>query len=162
MPPGAFIASRDVKTGGSKMYTAFKSTQTFEEYTARMAADCRTPHLHEILLASDASWLYSDLDYTSRAHDPQNFLERRQHLHHLLEHFCTHIMQLPPSLLQPLEVAASHGALSTVFTSAAFTRFGRESPSRIWRRVMNSKRPSATSGTTPRRSWHAAQSSLDT
>jgi hypothetical protein len=94
------------------MYTAFKSTQTFEEYTARMAADCRTPHLHEILLASDASWLYSDLDYTSRADDPQDSLERRQHLHHLLEHFCSHIMQLPPGLLQPLEFAASHGALS--------------------------------------------------
>jgi hypothetical protein len=112
MPLGAFIAARDVNTGGSKMFTAFKSTQAFEEYTARMVADCQTPHLYEILLASEASWLYSDLDYTSRAEDPQDFLERRQHLHRLLEHFCTHIMQLPPGLLQPPEVAASHGALS--------------------------------------------------
>jgi hypothetical protein len=62
MPPGAFIAARDVNTGGSKMFTAFESTQAFKEYIARMDADRRTPHLYEILLASEASWLYSDLD----------------------------------------------------------------------------------------------------
>ncbi|GAQ86807.1 hypothetical protein KFL_003120135 [Klebsormidium nitens] len=110
--PGAFIAARDAGGNkGAKGFTVFLSAMEFETYVAGVQAAGLTPSLYEVLLSSEASWLYLDLDYTSSSEVPGDFDERCEHLHRLLEHFCTHVLKLPPGQLGAPQIAASPGVV---------------------------------------------------
>jgi hypothetical protein len=109
---GAFVASRDYGTRKSKMYTVFSSAAAFQTYAAEIQAAGRTPSLYEVLLPTEASWLYFDVDYESPSEDPGDFSQRCDNLHLLLEHFGTHALKLPPGQFAASQVATAHGAVA--------------------------------------------------